>query len=170
MTTLPELAREIEGWFEYHERENDRGYYTLKASVPEWIVQFISRVTSDEIGGGNWTYRYIVYALDAIGNYSGPVDANELEDQCVPVPDEYIGDLSEWLGSSDFRWAYAEDEFQHVRDSGGCGNTTLLDVLQWAQSAEIDDLYRSVVHALARMLSEKEGGDDLDDEDDEDDD
>jgi len=92
---------------------------------------------------------YLRYNTDEYVDIDDLID--ELMSEITIEPDQYTGALLDWMSSNLNRYAIAEDLYQK-----GYKFSSLFDLMQVAQSIEIEEVTMSILNDLRDMLEEIE--------------
>ena len=92
---------------------------------------------------------YLRYRDDDCDDIDDLID--ELTEEINIEPDQYTGALLDWLSSNLNRYAIAEDLYQE-----GYKFSSLFDLMQVAQSTEIEEVKMSILNDLRSMFEEEE--------------
>ena len=92
---------------------------------------------------------YLRYNTDEYVDIDDLID--ELMSEITIEPDQYTGALLDWMSSNLNRYAIAEDLYQK-----GYKFSSLFDLMQVAQSIEIEEVTMSILNDLRGMLEEIE--------------
>ena len=92
---------------------------------------------------------YLRYRDDDCDDIDDLID--ELTEEINIEPDQYTGALLDWLSSNLNRYAIAEDLYQK-----GYKFSSLFDLMQVAQSTEIEEVKMSILNDLRSMFEEEE--------------
>mgnify|MGYP001088536105 CR=1 FL=1 len=92
---------------------------------------------------------YLRYKEDDCNDIDDLID--ELTEEINIEPDQYTGALLDWLSSNLNRYAIAEDLYQK-----GYKFSSLFDLMQVAQSTEIEEVKMSILNDLRSMFEEEE--------------
>ncbi len=92
---------------------------------------------------------YLQYKEDDCDDIDDLID--ELMSEINIEPDQYTGALLDWISSNLNRYAIADELYQQNHKYG-----SLFDLMQVAQTTEIEDVKMSILNDLRSMLEEKE--------------
>jgi hypothetical protein len=92
---------------------------------------------------------YLRYKEDDYDDIDDLID--ELTEEINIEPDQYTGALLDWISSNLNRYAIAEDLYQK-----GYKFSSLFDLMQAAQSTEIEEVKMSILNDLRSMLKKIE--------------
>jgi len=92
---------------------------------------------------------YLRYKEDDCNDIDDLID--ELTEEINIEPDQYTGALLDWLSSNLNRYAIADDLYQK-----GYKFSSLFDLMQVAQSTEIEEVKMSILNDLRSMFEEEE--------------
>ena len=105
-------------------------------------------------------YEHIYHLISEIEMYlrynTGEYDyiddlIDELMSEINIEPDQYTGTLLDWMSSNLNRYAIADELYQQNHKYG-----SLFDLMQVAQTTEIEDVKMSILNDLREMLEEEE--------------
>jgi hypothetical protein len=96
---------------------------------------------------------YLRYKEDDCDDIDDLID--ELTEEINIEPDQYTGALLDWLSSNLNRYAIAEELYQQDYKYG-----SLFDLMQVAQSTEIEEVKMSILNDLRSMVEEEEDKED----------
>jgi len=96
---------------------------------------------------------YLRYKEEKCDDIDDLID--ELTDEINIEPDQYTGALLEWLSSNLNRYAIADELYQEDYKHG-----SLFDLMQVAQSTEIEEVKTSILNDLKSMVEEEEDKED----------
>lgn len=158
---MPEEVEPIKALAEYaldffeHKKRGEavdaERFWALKHRYPTWLDDMAKAVHDD----GQWfpdDYKY-QYIIDTLNNLSEGWDPEE--GQYDIEADVYNHDLLTWLSSNNKRLFFVDeavDESEWPKDGG------IIQVIQWGQQREKQEVWSRVVEALKSRLVDIEDG------------
>lgn len=145
--TIQQLAADFSAQFETKTRDNGDEFLCLKSDKPEELRDLVRAAHGSHLPN-DWSFRFIVNALDAISNVSG----DDAYDAISSIePSIYTSDLTAWLASSNARVEYLTDVLQDGNYSP-TSSITGFDLLQEAQLRERREVFDSVFNSLCSLV------------------
>lgn len=153
MTTIQQLAGELDLFMERRTRANGDRFWCLREDAPAWMQTAIYKTHGDMLPD-DFVYRMIAYLADEISDMDEHTDlveaAYETAERFVA---DYNSELLAWLSSHSSRCSRVEDVLE---EHGYCKQTGLFGPLQIAQHEEIQEIYTNLLYALADRRDELE--------------
>lgn len=143
--TLQETAAAFASALDERTRADGATFYCLKDGSPEWMAEAVRAAHGDMLPN-DWSYQAVRGAVMALEEAARYGDADEIDDRREEIidglVDVYHGDLCAWVSSAASRGEFCTDAM------GEYGQPeSFLNLLQWGQSLEYQQVFGAVVEA-----------------------
>jgi hypothetical protein len=133
---IAELAHEALEHFVFDQQHD---MWTLRPDTPEWVTDLVF-YAHDGALPNDWKFRFVYIALTNLENVRSETEWEEAD----LFPSETWNELLDWLRDDPHAVSYADDVLQEF----GSEVSTLFQLLQFAQSEEMRDVYELVTGFL----------------------